>query len=142
MTKILVAEDDPMTLQLIHFKLKQSGFAVAMARDGEEALRQVHSEQPDLVILDGMMPLLDGFEVLHHMKESPEMKRIPVIMLTARTQDADMQRGLGLGAADYVVKPFSPTELLNRVRKVLGCAPTPGTGLFPPKLPPLPGSSA
>jgi DNA-binding response OmpR family regulator len=138
MTKILVAEDDPMTLQLINFKLKQSGFAVALAKDGEAALSLVRSEKPDLVILDGMMPLLDGFEVLHRMKESPEMKQIPVIMLTARTQDADMQRGLDLGAADYVIKPFSPTELLNRVRKVLGFPPPAASNLFPAKssLPP------
>lgn len=120
MTRILVAEDDPMTLQLIKFKLQQNGFMMITAKDGEAAMNLVQSEKPDLVILDGMMPLLDGFEVLHRMKENPELKSIPVVMLTARTQDTDMQRGMELGAADYVIKPFSPTELLNRVRKVLG----------------------
>jgi len=125
MTKILVAEDDLMTLQLINFKLKQNGYTVVLAKDGEAALNLVRSEKPDLVILDGMMPMLDGFEVLHRMKESADLKNIPVVMLTARTQDADMQRCMELGAADYVIKPFSPTELLNRVRKVLGQTPPP-----------------
>jgi DNA-binding response OmpR family regulator len=125
MTKILVAEDDPMTLQLIKFKLQQNGYAIVTAKDGEAALNLVQSEKPDLVILDGMMPMLDGFEVLHRMKATPDLKSIPVVMLTARTQDSDMQRGMELGAADYVNKPFSPTELLNRVRKVLGQAPAP-----------------
>lgn len=141
MTKILVAEDDPMTLQLINFKLKQSGFSVVMAKDGEAALSLVRTEKPDLVILDGMMPLLDGFEVLHRLKESPELKQIPVVMLTARTQNADMQRGLNLGAADYVIKPFSPTELLNRVRKILGYPPASAPGLFPVKPAPTPPPS-
>jgi DNA-binding response OmpR family regulator len=125
MTKILVAEDDPMTLQLIKFKLQQNGFVIVTAKDGEAAFNLVQTEKPDLVILDCMMPLLDGFEVLHRMKETPALKSIPVVMLTARTQDSDMQRGLELGAADYVIKPFSPTELLNRVRKILGLASTP-----------------
>jgi DNA-binding response OmpR family regulator len=141
MTKVLVAEDDPMTLQLINFKLRQNGFAIILAKDGEAALNLVRSEKPDLVILDGMMPLLDGFEVLSRMKESPELKPIPVIMLTARTQDTDMQRGLELGAADYVPKPFSPTELLNRVRKVLGQTASPTLGGALPK-PPQPSPPA
>jgi DNA-binding response OmpR family regulator len=135
MTKVLVAEDDPMTLQLINFKLRQNGFAVVLAKDGEVAINLVQSEKPDLVILDGMMPMLDGFEVLSRMKESAELKHIPVIMLTARTQEADMQRGLELGAADYVMKPFSPTELLSRVRKVLGQPPLPTPNIATPKPP-------
>ena len=120
MIKILVAEDEPQTAQLIEFKLKQQGFAVIHARDGDEAMNLLPREMPDLVVLDAMMPVMDGFEVLRRMKESPVLKNIPVIMLTAKSKDKDVVAGLELGAADYIVKPFSPPELVARVRKVLG----------------------
>lgn len=119
MIKILVAEDEPQTAQLIEFKLKQQGFAVVLATDGEAAIKLIPQEMPSLIILDAMMPVLDGFEVLRRIKESPELKAIPVIMLTAKNKDRDIVSGLELGAADYIVKPFSPAELVARVRKVL-----------------------
>ena len=122
MPTILLAEDEPQTAQLIEFKLKQAGFEVAHATDGESALTLVAATQPVLIILDGLMPVMDGFEVLRRLKESPRFQRIPVIMLTARSRDKDVVSGLELGAADYMVKPFSPSELLARVRKILGPA--------------------
>ena len=122
MIKILVAEDEPQTAQLIEFKLKQQGFVVVLATDGEAAMKLIPTEMPSLIILDAMMPVMDGFEVLRRLKETPELKNIPVIMLTAKSRDRDIVSGLELGAADYIVKPFSPAELVARVRKVLGQA--------------------
>ncbi|MEN9572992.1 MAG: hypothetical protein RL514_847 [Verrucomicrobiota bacterium] len=120
MLTILLAEDEPQTAQLIEFKLKQAGYAVVHATDGEKALALVGPTQPALILLDGLMPVMDGFGVLRHLKENPRTRHIPVIMLTARARDKDVVTGLELGAADYMVKPFSPTELVARVRKVLG----------------------
>jgi two-component system phosphate regulon response regulator PhoB len=122
MTTILLAEDEPQTAQLIEFKLKQVGYAVVHATDGEKALALVGPTQPALILLDGLMPVMDGFEVLRRLKENPRTRAIPVIMLTARARDKDVVTGLELGAADYMVKPFSPAELVARVRKVLGPA--------------------
>ena len=120
MPTILLAEDEPQTAQLIEFKLKQVGFTVVHAPDGEKALALVGTVKPVLIILDGLMPVYDGFEVLRRLKEDPHTRHIPVIMLTARARDKDVVTGLELGAADYMVKPFSPSELVARVRKVLG----------------------
>lgn len=122
MPTILLAEDEPQTAQLIVFKLKQVGFTVVHATDGEKALALVGTVKPVLIILDGLMPVYDGFEVLRRLKEDPHTRSIPVIMLTARARDKDVVTGLELGAADYMVKPFSPSELVARVRKVLGPA--------------------
>ena len=119
---ILLAEDEPQTAQLIEFKLKQAGFKVVHANDGEKALALVGPTQPSLVLLDGLMPVMDGFEVLRRLKEDSRTRHIPVIMLTARARDKDIVTGLELGAADYMIKPFSPSELVARVRKVLGPA--------------------
>lgn len=122
MPTILLAEDEPQTAQLIQFKLKQAGYTVVHAPDGEQLLALVGSVKPVLIILDGLMPVFDGFEVLRRLKEDPRHKHIPVIMLTARSRDKDVVSGLELGAADYIIKPFSPSELVARVRKVLGPA--------------------
>ncbi len=131
MPTILLAEDEPQTAQLIQFKLKQAGFTVAHASDGEQALALVGAVKPVLIILDGLMPVFDGFEVLRRLKEDPHNQHIPVIMLTARARDKDVVTGLELGAADYMVKPFSPSELVARVRKVLGPAAGRETGEAP-----------
>ncbi|MFA6547174.1 MAG: response regulator [Limisphaerales bacterium] len=122
MPTILLAEDEPQTAQLIQFKLKQAGYTVVHAPDGEQLLTLVGSVKPALIILDGLMPVFDGFEVLRRLKEDPRHQHIPVIMLTARSRDKDVVSGLELGAADYIIKPFSPSELVARVRKVLGPA--------------------
>lgn len=122
MPTILLAEDEPQTAQLIVFKLKQAGYEVVHVEDGEQALALLEITRPGLVVLDGLMPVMDGFEVLRRLKEDPHTRAIPVIMLTARARDKDVVTGLELGAADYMVKPFSPSELVARVRKVLGPA--------------------
>lgn len=119
MAKILIAEDDALTSQLVSFKLKQHGFIVLSAPDGETALALAQSEKPSVILLDCMMPVMDGFAVLRRIKESPDLKAIPVIMLTFRSKETDVINALELGAADYVLKPFSPAELLARIRKVL-----------------------
>ena len=126
MAKILVAEDDALTAQLVSFKLKQQGFTVLSASDGETALALAQSERPEVILLDCMMPVMDGFAVLRRIKESPELKATPVIMLTFRSKETDIINALELGAADYIVKPFSPAELMARIRKVL-----PPPGLLP-----------
>ena len=119
MAKILVAEDDALTAQLVSFKLKQQGFTVLSASDGETALALAQAEKPEVILLDCMMPVMDGFAVLRRIKESPELKATPVIMLTFRSKETDIINALELGAADYIVKPFSPAELMARIRKVL-----------------------
>jgi len=116
---IIVVEDDPDILHLLTFNIQSSGFDVLTSIDGNEALRLIREHVPDLVILDLMLPGLDGFEVCKHLKREPETQSIPVIMLTARGEEVDRIVGLELGADDYVVKPFSPRELVLRIRAVL-----------------------
>ncbi len=120
MTNILVAEDEPQTAQLIEFKLKQQGYAVTIVSNGEQALKMLSVNPPSLLILDGMMPVMDGFEVLRRVREDQATRAIPVIMLTAKSREKDVVTGLELGASDYIVKPFSPAELVARIKKVLG----------------------
>ncbi len=118
-SKVLVAEDDVIIAHLVEFKLQQQGYVVLSARNGETALDLAKSEHPTLIILDVMMPIINGFQVLEGVKRTPELKDIPVILLTANGRDADIERGLEMGAADYIVKPFSPNELMARVKKAL-----------------------
>ncbi|NLI80530.1 MAG: response regulator transcription factor [Deltaproteobacteria bacterium] len=117
--KILVVEDDPDILQLLTYTLQSAGFAVLTSQDGYEALNSVRLHHPELILLDLMIPGIDGFEVCRELKRSPETKSIPVIMLTAKGEEIDRIVGLELGADDYVVKPFSPRELLLRIRAIL-----------------------
>lgn len=124
--KILVAEDDAVTHQLLVFKLRQLGCTVLSARDGEEAMAIAQEQKPSLVILDCLMPVIDGFEVLRRLKESPDLQKIPVLMLTVKAKDNDIVTGLDLGAEDYMIKPFSPAELMARVRKILRLPSGPG----------------
>lgn len=116
---ILVVEDDADILQLVDHNLKLADFHVLTAQDGYEALSLAKKHLPHLVILDLMLPGLDGFEVCKELKRSPTTKNIPVLMLTARGEEVDRIVGLELGADDYVVKPFSPRELVLRVRAIL-----------------------
>jgi len=116
---ILVVDDDQQNLELVQAYLEDIDCKTVAARDGIEALEIVAGEKPDLILLDVMMPYVDGFEVLRRLKEAPDLKHIPVIMLTARTSDADVSVGFDIGAADYVEKPFSIAKLLARVRRVL-----------------------
>jgi DNA-binding response OmpR family regulator len=122
---VLVIEDDRNTARLITLYLKREGFHPLTAADGEAGVALAESRQPDLVILDLMLPKLDGWEVCRRLRRSSAM---PVIMLTAREDEADRVAGLTLGADDYVVKPFSPRELMARVKAVLRRAPLPNPG--------------
>ena len=119
MTSILVVDDDQDIRELVAFKLEQLGFEVHAEADGETGLAAVMQLQPDLVLLDWMMPKLTGVEVCKMLREGSEHSAVPVILLTARAQEADIERGFAAGADDYIVKPFSPRELASRVEAVL-----------------------
>lgn len=118
-TKIVIADDEEHLGYMVKFKLEKEGFDVIWKMDGRQALKAVQEERPELVLLDVMMPGLTGFEVLEAIKADPELKDTPVIMLTARGQEADTVKGLDLGAADYIVKPFRPAELVARIKRYL-----------------------
>ncbi len=119
MAKILVADDEPDLRNLTRYTLEVDGHQVLLARNGLEALETIRQERPDLVVLDVKMPRMDGFQVCEQMKEDPLLREIPVIFLTAKGQTQDVERGLSLGAAAYLLKPFSPEDLLETVRVVL-----------------------
>jgi two-component system response regulator VicR len=114
--KILIVDDEPPIVDVLAYNLKRANYDVLIARDGEEALSQARQEQPDLVILDLMLPRLDGLEVCRTLRRDHD---VPIIMLTARDAEVDRVVGLELGADDYVVKPFSVRELMARVKSVL-----------------------
>jgi len=118
-SKILVVDDEPEAVELVEFNLKGAGYEVTTASDGAEALNKARRIQPNLVILDVMMPEIDGMEVCKLMRRDPATSGIPIIMLTAKASEVDRVLGLELGADDYVVKPFSPRELVLRVKKLL-----------------------
>ncbi|HET7450135.1 MAG TPA: response regulator [Gaiellaceae bacterium] len=119
---LLIADDDEDILTLVQLRLSRSGFEVIVARDGEEALRLAEERCPDLAVLDWMMPKLSGIEVLRAIRSSEATSHIPVVLLTARASDSDVQAGLDAGADDYVPKPFSPQELAGRVQTILAAA--------------------
>ena len=126
-SRVLIVEDEPDIRELVVHHLKREGYQVSAAASGEEALRQVHASPPDLVLLDLMMPAMDGLEVCRRLRQDPATARLPIVMLTAKGDEVDRVIGLEIGADDYVVKPFSPKELLARVRAVLRRSrPAPG----------------
>lgn len=116
---ILFADDDPLMGVLVHHKLKKAGHEIEHVLDGEAALAAIAANQPDLVILDAMMPVLSGPEVLNRLKQDEATRRIPVIMLTARKAEADVMGALQNGADDYITKPFLPDEFTLRISRVL-----------------------
>ena len=116
---VLIVEDEAALVTLLRYNLEREGFRIAQASDGEEALMLAREETPDLVLLDWMLPLMSGIEVCRQLKRAPETRDTPIIMLTARREETDKVRGLDSGADDYITKPFSPTELIARVRAVL-----------------------
>lgn len=120
MPKILVVDDEPDALELIGFNLRNAGYEVVTADDGQEALRRARESLPDLVLLDVMLPEIDGLEVCKSLRRDAATRRIPIIMLTARAAEIDRVLGLELGADDYVTKPFSPRELVLRIKNLLG----------------------
>jgi DNA-binding response OmpR family regulator len=119
MARILLAEDEQQIGDMVAFKLANSGHQVVRVVDGEAALAAAGRDRPDVIILDVMMPLVDGFAVLGRLRANPDLRTIPVIMLTARGEERDVMSGLQAGAADYIVKPFSLKELLARVEVAL-----------------------
>lgn len=116
---ILAVDDEEDILELIQFNLNREGYQVSCAATGEDALRKVNSKKPDLILLDLMLPDLDGFAVARKLKDDPKKRHIPIIMLTAKGEESDIVTGLELGADDYIVKPFSPRILIARVRTLL-----------------------
>jgi len=116
---VLVVEDEGALVTLLRYSLEREGFRVAEARDGEEALLQAAELKPDLILLDWMIPHVSGLEVCRRLRRRPDTRGTPIIMLTARAEENDKIRGLDGGADDYVTKPFSPTELVSRVRALL-----------------------
>jgi two-component system alkaline phosphatase synthesis response regulator PhoP len=118
--KILVVDDEVYLLQILDFSLGAEGYEVVTAEDGEQALQKAKSEQPDLIVLDIMMPKVDGYEACRKLKQDPAMKDVPVILLTAKGRDIDRKLGLEVGADDYITKPFSPNKLLEKIGSFLG----------------------
>jgi DNA-binding response OmpR family regulator len=117
MKRILLAEDDPQIARLVKFKLEREGFSVEWVEDGEAALQRARHDQFDLVLLDVMMPGKDGFAVLEELRADARYRNLPIVMLTARAAERDLQRGAA--ATDYIVKPFDPAHLVERVRAIL-----------------------
>lgn len=117
--RVLVADDDADIRDLVVFKLEQAGFDVESVDDGIGALERARDSTPDLVLLDVMMPGMSGIDVTRELRADPATARIPVILLTARVQEVDVETGFATGADDYVLKPFSPRELVSRVQAVL-----------------------
>ena len=127
MPRVLVVDDDRVIQQLLEVNLELEGYDVQIAGNGDEALKTLKSFQPDVVLLDVMMPKLDGREVCRRIKGDPSTAHIPVVFLSARAQDMDVNSGLELGASAYITKPFDPVDLLETVQKVLA-----GETVFPP----------
>jgi two-component system alkaline phosphatase synthesis response regulator PhoP len=128
MPKVLVVDDEKDLVELLDYNLKKEGYAVLCTGDGLEALSLVAKESPDIVVLDIMLPGMQGLDVLKNVKKKPETQGIPVILLTAKSEELDKVLGLELGADDYVTKPFSPRELVARVKAVLRRVSSAGAG--------------
>jgi DNA-binding response OmpR family regulator len=117
--RILICDDDPLLIDLLEYRLSTKGYEIDIARDGAEALERVAERRPDAVVLDAMMPVVDGYGVLRRLREDSELSQIPLIMLTARKQESDIVGALELGASDFIVKPFIPEELVARLVRLL-----------------------
>ncbi len=118
--RVLVVDDEPNIVLSLEFLMKKAGFEVEVARNGQEALAAIARQPPDVLLLDVMMPEMDGFEVCERLRADPRGRATKVVMLTARGRDSERQRGLALGADAYVTKPFSTRELVARVKAMLG----------------------
>ena len=117
--KILVIEDDPATSRLVDYSLRHEGYEVIIAFNGLEGIKKAINEAPDLVILDVMLPGMDGFEVCHRLRAVPATVNLPILMFSAKAQEIDKNTGLKVGADDYLSKPADPAEIINRVRILL-----------------------
>jgi DNA-binding response OmpR family regulator len=121
--RVLLVDDDAVIVRLLEVNFRLEGYAIETATRGEEALEKAGSNRPDLIVLDVMMPGIDGWEVCRRLREDPTLADVPVIFLSARAQEDDRERGRALGVVDYLTKPFDPTALLETVRVHLGGAP-------------------
>ncbi len=119
MTKILIAEDERDIRELVSFSLQFGGFTVVQAANGAEAVERAQAEKPDLILMDVRMPKMTGYEACKQMKQMPEIRDIPVVFLSAKGQEAEIQTGLEVGAEEYILKPFAPDELVKQVQVVL-----------------------
>mgnify|MGYP001454403633 FL=1 len=119
MAKILIAEDERDIRDLVAFTLRFAGYEVVAAVNGEEAVALAPKENPDLILMDVRMPRMTGYEACRILKANPEMKDIPVVFLSAKGQESEIQTGLGVGAEEYLLKPFAPDQLTERVRAIL-----------------------
>jgi len=117
--KILVVDDEPPIVRLMEFILAREGYEMVVAVNGQEALLQVTAHKPDLILLDIMMPRIDGYEVARKLRADPKFCHIPIIMLSAKAQDEDVRKGIDVGVNEYITKPFSPQHLVTAVRKYL-----------------------
>lgn len=117
--KILVVDDDPYILMSLEFLMKKNGYDVMVARNGTEALDIVGKQMPDVVLLDIMMPDVDGYEICKHIKKTAKLKHTKVVFMSAKSKEADIQKGYDLGAALYVTKPFSTRELVKQIKELL-----------------------
>lgn len=117
--KILIVDDEPNIVLSLEFLMEQSGFAVAVARDGDEALAQMTRFRPDLVLLDIMLPKMNGYEVCQKIRATPDWASVRVLMLSAKGRELEVSKGLALGADGYVTKPFSTRDLMDQVRRLL-----------------------
>jgi two-component system, OmpR family, alkaline phosphatase synthesis response regulator PhoP len=117
--KILVIEDDPATSRLVDYSLRHEGYQVITASNGLEGVRKARSESPDLVILDVMLPGMDGFEICQRLKSEPITAQLPILMFSAKAQEIDRDTGIKVGADDYLTKPSAPSEIVRRVQKLL-----------------------
>jgi DNA-binding response OmpR family regulator len=118
--KILIADDEPNIVAALEFLLQRNGYEVHVARNGEEALKLVEDCNPDLVLLDVMMPVRSGYEVCSRIRERADWRHIKIIMLSAKGRDAEVSKGLSIGADIYVTKPFSTRELMDKIKDLLG----------------------
>jgi len=119
MPKILVTEDENDIRQLIFFTLQFAGFEVVQGKNGEEAVMLAKQEMPDLILMDVRMPKMDGFTAAQHIKADPATADIPIIFLSAKGQDVEIEQGMSVGAEDYLLKPFNPPELIDRIKSTL-----------------------
>ncbi len=119
MAKILIAEDEPDIRELVAFMLRFAGHEVMAASNGEEAVQAANRDRPDLVLMDVRMPKMTGYDACRIMKATPDLRDVPVVFLSAKGQESEIQSGLDAGAEEYLLKPFSPDELTNRVRLIL-----------------------
>jgi len=120
MSRILIADDEPHIRKLVSFTLGNRGYEVLQAEDGGQALEMARAEQPDLILLDVMMPVMTGYDVLREVKADPATADVPVIMLSAKSQKAEIEEGIACGAREYICKPFTPKDLVERVGELLG----------------------